>query len=181
MPMPVSLPQIDDCVGDVPDVDWEAIAATLTRYVRRRTGRADLADDVVQETLSRLVQQSRERRLVSVYALGFRIAANLLVDHHRHDRRYAAEPAEEPASEAPLPDRVIAGQQALSILSDALTAMPPLRRDVVVRRRLHGQSCAAIARDLELSLKAVERHITRGLADLHRALAMAGDRRSADR
>lgn len=179
--MPVSLPQIDEGVGIVPGEDWEAIAATLARYVRARTNRIDLVDDVVQETLSRLVQQSRQQRLVSVYALGFRIAANLLVDHHRRDSRYAAEPEQEPVSEAPLPDRVIAGRQELSLLSHALAAMPPLRREVLVRRRLRGESCAAIARDLELSLKAVEKHITRGLADLHDAFAVTGRAGSAGR
>ena len=59
------------------------------------------------------------------------------------------------------------------MLQQALATMPPLRRDVLVRRRLQGQSCAAIARELGLSPKAVEKHITRGLADLHKA--MGGD------
>ena len=116
------------------------------------------------------VDKSRLQKLVSIYALGFRIAANLLVDHHRRDSRYVAEREEEPASQAPLPDRVLVGRQELAILNDALAAMPPLRRDVLVRRRLQGQSCAAIARDLGLSPKAVEKHITRGLADLHKAM-----------
>ena len=74
------------------------------------------------------------------------------------------------ASQAPLPDRVLAGRQELELLKGALAVMPPLRRDVLVRRRLQGQSCAAIARDLGLSPKAVEKHITRGLADLHKAM-----------
>ncbi|ATY31078.1 RNA polymerase subunit sigma-70 [Sphingomonas psychrotolerans] len=156
--------------GAVPE-DWEAIGAAIGRYVRGRTRRSDLVEEVVQETLSRLVEQSRQKTLVSIYALGFRIAANLLVDHHRRDRRYLNGPEMEQVSEAPLPDRIIAGRQELSVLIDALAAMPPLRREVVVRRRLRGESCAAIARDLELSLKAVEKHITRGLADLHRAMA----------
>jgi len=168
--VPASLLQIDD-QPDAPPEDWEAITAALSRYVRARTSRSDQVEDVVQETLSRLVEQSRQKTLVSIYALGFRIAANLLVDHHRRDRRYSDEPVTEQASEAPLPDRVIAGRQELSALTDALAAMPPLRREVVVRRRLRGESCAAIARDLEMSLKAVEKHITRGLADLHRAMA----------
>jgi RNA polymerase sigma factor (sigma-70 family) len=168
---PVSLPLIDDRADAPPEEDWPALASALTRYVRGRTTRIDLVEDVVQETLSRLVQQCRDRRPVSVYALGFRIAANLLVDHHRRDRRYAGEPEEQQPSDSPLPDRVVAGRQELSALSVALAAMPPLRREVIVRRRLHGQSCAAIASDLELSLKAVEKHITRGLADLHHALA----------
>ncbi|MEG8012994.1 RNA polymerase sigma factor [Sphingomonas sp. 22R3R2A-7] len=167
--MPATLHQIDTRAG-APEEDWRAIAATLSRYVRARTNRTDVVEDVVQETLSRLVHQSRVQQLVSVYALGFRIAANLLVDHHRRDSRYAAEPAEEPASQVPLPDRVLVGRQEVAILEDALAAMPPLRRDVLVRRRLQGHSCASIARDLGLSPKAVEKHITRGLADLHKAM-----------
>ncbi len=173
--MPATLHQIETRAG-APAEDWRAIAATLSRYVRSRTNRADVVEDVVQETLSRLVHQSRVQTLVSVYALGFRIAANLLVDHHRRDSRYVAEHEEEPASQAPLPDRVLAGRQEVAILQEALAAMPPLRRDVLVRRRLQGQSCAAIARDLGLSPKAVEKHITRGLADLHKA--MPGDARA---
>ena len=165
------LPLTDDRADAVPDEDWGKVASTLTRYVRARTSRADLVEDVVQETLSRLVRQCRDQRPVSVFALGFRIAANLLIDHSRRDRRYAGEPEEQQASDAPLPDQVVEGRQELSALSAALAAMPPLRREVIVRRRLHGESCAAIARDLELSLKAVEKHITRGLADLRQALA----------
>jgi len=167
--MPATLHQIETPTGTPPE-DWRTIGATLNRYVRARTSRTDVVEDVVQETLSRLVQQSRVQHLVSVYALGFRIAANLLIDHHRRDSRYAAEPAVEPASQAPLPDRVLVGRQEVAILKEALAAMPPLRRDVLVRRRLQGQSCAAIARDLGLSPKAVEKHITRGLADLHKAM-----------
>ena len=169
-PMPVSLPQLRDADTGHED-DWEAVAGAIGRYVRARTNRADYVEDVVQETLSRLVQQSRQQKIVSIYALGFRIASNLLVDHHRRDRRYVAEVEEEQISEMPLPDRVVAGRQELSALAGAIAAMPPLRREVIVRRRLQEQSCAAIARDLQISLKAVEKHITRGLADLQRALA----------
>ncbi|RZT53154.1 RNA polymerase sigma-70 factor (ECF subfamily) [Sphingomonas sp. BK036] len=171
--MPAVLHQIENRAGDAPAEDWRAIAATLRRYVRGRTSRTDVVEDVVQETLSRLVQQGRVQKLLSVYALGFRIAANLLIDHHRRDSRYVAESGEETASLAPSPHRVLAGRQEVAILKEALAAMPPLRRDVLVRRRLHGQSCAAIAKELGLSAKAVEKHITRGLANLHKA--MPGD------
>ncbi|MEZ0496691.1 RNA polymerase sigma factor [Sphingomonas sp. IW22] len=169
--MPLSLPRIADCPPH-PEEDWEAVAAALGRYVRARTNRPDLAEDVVQETLARLVQQCHEQTVVSVYALGFRIASNLLVDHHRRERRYSNEDEQELiCDDAPLPDRVVAARQELSVLKEALAVMPPLRREVIIRRRLQGQSCAAIARDLQLSLKAVEKHITRGLADLHQALS----------
>lgn len=172
--MPAPLHQIESHADEAAAEDWRAISATLSRYVRARTDRSDVVEDVVQETLSRLVHQCRIRTLVSVYALGFRIAANLVIDHHRRDRRYVAEREEEPTSQMPLPDRILAGRQELAILRDALAAMPPLRRDVLVRRRLQGQSCAVIARELGLNPKAVEKHITRGLADLHKAMAGRG-------
>ncbi|HQS96366.1 MAG: hypothetical protein B7X90_02805 [Novosphingobium sp. 17-62-19] len=169
--MPQLLPLSEDALPCAPDEDWADLAETIARYVRSRTSRMDLVEDVVQETLSRLVTQKQQQKIVSIYALGFRIAANLLVDHHRRDRRYVGEIEEDQASDAPLPDTVVAGRQELNVLAGALAAMPPLRREVIVRRRLHEQSCATIARDLQISLKAVEKHITRGLADLQRALA----------
>lgn len=47
--------------------------------------------------------------------------------------------------------------------------MPRLRREVIVRRRVLNQSCEAIAAELDLSLKAVEKHVTRGPMDLKKA------------
>jgi hypothetical protein len=40
--------------------------------------------------------------------------------------------------------------------------------------RLHQESCRAIGEDLGISAKAVEKHITRGMIDLRRALDHAG-------
>jgi RNA polymerase sigma-70 factor (ECF subfamily) len=54
--------------------------------------------------------------------------------------------------------------------------MPPLRREVLIRRRLNQESCRAIGEDLSMSAKAVEKHITRGLLDLRAALERAGVR-----
>jgi RNA polymerase sigma-70 factor (ECF subfamily) len=179
--MPVLLPQTDQPAGECPDEGWGTVSKVLTRYVRARTSNPNMVEDVVQETVTRLIHHARTQKPVSIYALGFRIAANLLVDQHRQQKRYASEPEAEPVSQAPLPDRVIAGRQELTILSEALAAMPPLRREVIVRRRLNGQSCAAIARDLDLSLKAVEKHITRGLADLQKAIAAGRGTEGADR
>lgn len=173
--MPVLLPQIDQSPSELPEQEWDKVSSVLARYVRARTRNPAMVEDVVQETLTRLIQQLQVQKPVSIFALGFRIAGNLLVDHHRQEKRFTEEPEQELVSPAPLPDRVISGRQELVVLSEALAAMPPLRREVVVRRRLNGQSCAAIAKDLDLSLKAVEKHITRGLADLHKAIVLSRD------
>lgn len=167
--MPLALRQVEPDAAVAPEEDWRLIAAALTNYVRKRTHRPDVVEDVVQETVLRLINYRRKGPLVSVYALAFRIAGNLVIDRFRTERRYAAEATEEPASPTALQDRVLAGRQELALLMQALHAMPPLRREVIIRRRLHGQSCATIAKDLDLTPKAVEKHITRGLVDLNKA------------
>ena len=167
--MPLPLRQVEPDMAVAPEEDWRMITSALTSYVRKRTARSDVVEDVVQETVLRLIDHRNKGPLVSVYALAFRIAGNLVIDRFRVERRYAAEAAEEPASLAALPDRVLAGRQELDLLMRALQAMPALRREVIIRRRLHGQSCATIARDLDLNPKAVEKHITRGLVDLNKA------------
>jgi len=167
--MPLALRQVEPAAVAAPEEDWRLIASALTSYVRKRTHRTDVVEDVVQETVLRLIDYRDKGPLVSIYALAFRIAGNLLVDRFRTERRYAAEAAEEPASPTALPDRVLAGRQELALLIQALQTIPPLRREVIIRRRLHGQSCATIAKDLDLNPKAVEKHITRSLVDLNKA------------
>jgi len=104
--------------------DWVAIRRAVARYVQHRAGRGDVADDIAQEVLARLMQLAETEQIGSIMALAFR--------------------------------------------------MPPLRREVLVRRRLHQQGCREIADALSLTPKAVEKHITRGLADLRRAMTRAG-------
>lgn len=167
--MPIAVRQIEPETAVAPEEDWRLIASALTRYVRKRTHRPDVVEDVVQETVLRLMDYRDKGPLVSVYALAFRIAGNLVIDRFRTERRYAAEAVEEPVSPTALPDRVLASRQELALLMQTLQAMPPLRREVIIRRRLHGQSCATIAKDLDLNPKAVEKHITRGLVDLNKS------------
>jgi len=168
---------------DIPDqepspANWKAVAEAVRRFARRRGGGAHLAEDIAQETLLRLVDYGRRSQIDSVYALAFRIAENLMLEHHRRARREAAtELTPELACAAPSPERVVEGREAVRALTDALARMPKLRREVIVRRRVMHQSCEAIAHDLNLSVKAVEKHVTRGLADLKNAAEAAQSRR----
>ncbi|MCJ2184458.1 hypothetical protein MTR62_17425 [Novosphingobium sp. 1949] len=113
-----------------------------------------------------------------MFALAFRIAGNLLVDHARLESRSGAGldagSAVEPVCEAPSLDRILDPQKAFEVFQRCLNRMPPLRREVLVRRRLHQESCRSIGAELALSSKAVEKHITRALVDLRRAMDRAG-------
>ncbi|CDO36043.1 RNA polymerase sigma factor [Novosphingobium sp. KN65.2] len=154
--------------------DWGHVQTGLIRYLRARAVRADVAEDIAQETLIRLISVSRKQAVASVFALGFRIADNLLVDLYRAERRLTDAPGDDMRSEAPSLDRVLDSRRAYAVFQQCLDRMPPLRREVIVRRRMRQESCRAIGEALSLSIKAVEKHITRGLLDLRRAMEKAG-------
>jgi RNA polymerase sigma-70 factor (ECF subfamily) len=158
----------------LPGHDWDAIQMALKRYLRGRGARHDIADDVAQETLARLIELACTQQIASVFSLAFRIADNLLVDLHRRDSRLAAEMHEDVQSDEPSLNRILDSRHAIDVFTRCLEKMPPLRREVLLRRRLNRESCRAIGEDLELSAKAVEKHITRGMVDLRKALEQAG-------
>ena len=149
---------------------WAPVRDLVRRFVLRRLGRSDLADDIAQDTLLRMVEYERRAQIDSPFALGLRIAENLVNEHYRRERRWAgAELSESLPSPGPSAERVVEGREAVETLTAALRKMPPLRSDIILRRRVRHQSCAAIADELGLSVKAVEKHVTRGLLDLNAA------------
>lgn len=156
------------------DRDWDAIHAAILRFVRGRGARPDIAEDVAQETLARLIDILRAEQVGSIFALAFRIADNLLVDFYRRDSRLSDEVDDDWQSEEPSLDRVLDSRRAIDVFNRCLGRMPPLRREVLIRRRLNQESCRAIGEDLSMSAKAVEKHITRGMIDLRKALQKAG-------
>ncbi|MCC8536013.1 RNA polymerase sigma factor [Xanthomonas axonopodis pv. poinsettiicola] len=144
----------------------------LHRFLLRRTGDWSLAEDLVQETLLRLVVYARDHVVTDMAALARSIALNLLNDHLRRRQRQRTEPiSDEVASPAPGVEEAAMQRQRVEAFARALQGMPPLRREVFVRSRLRGQSYADIAAALGLSEGAVEKHVSRGLRWLQDTVA----------
>ena len=161
--------KLDAC--DLESSIWQDTSTAVYRYALRRTGRHDLADEIAQDTVVRLIEYHQRQPIRNVMALAFTVAANLISDHARSERRFATVEIDETVScAAVLPDRHAEDRQHLEIFRAALRRMPKKRREVIIRRRIYPQSCATISDELAISVKAVEKHITRGLLDLHRAL-----------
>ena len=150
-------------------------------FIVRRTRDPAAADDLVQETLLRLVTYERARTVVDRAALGYRIALNLVRDHFRlRNRRAVEELDDDLPCEAPAPEQILMHRQKVEVFGKALDAMPPLRRDVFIRRRLYGHSTRQVAAELKMNESAVEKHVVRALEQLHREMAKA-ERRTGGR
>ena len=153
-----------------------ALTQALRGFVQGRLGRHHAeSDDLVQETFVRLLGYQASSRVNDVKALCFTIARNLLLDHHRAEKRAAHVELDE-AIVCPLPtaERILAYRRAVEIMIRALEAMPPLRREIFLRKRLDGCTTAEIGASLDMSLGAVEKHVVRAFADLRVALAKRG-------
>jgi RNA polymerase sigma factor (sigma-70 family) len=156
-------------------VPGAALTEALRGFVRGRLGDHPDGDDVVQETYARLFSYQERAAVGNLKGLCFAIARNLMLDLHRGERRGAAVPLdEEIVCPQPTPERVVAYRRAVAILAGALERMPPLRREVFLRRRLDGLATAEIADALGMSLAAVEKHVVRAFRDLRDALGRRG-------
>lgn len=152
----------------------------LYQFIVRRTRDPATAEDLVQETFERLLAYEEARTIVDRAALGYRIALNLVRDHFRRASRRPAQALDEDMPcQAPAPEQILMHRQKVEVFGKALNAMPPLRRDVFIRRRLHGHSPRQIAEDLRLSEASVEKHVARALEQLHREIAKA-ERRAGE-
>jgi RNA polymerase sigma-70 factor (ECF subfamily) len=154
----------------------------LYQFIVRRTRDPAAADDLVQETFARLLTYERAKTITNRAALGYSIALNLVRDHFRSRKRRPVEALNDDIPcEAPAPEQILMHRQKVEVFGKALDVMPPLRRDVFIRRRLHGQTCRQIAADLSMNEAAVEKHVVRALEHLHREIAKAERRRAGQR
>ena len=151
----------------------------LPMYFRRlrmlllRRGRTrEEAEDLIQDAFLKM-QEYCERGGQVRQPEGFlvrtvlRLAANARRDAHRN--LYCEEPVENLTlivDTTPTPDEVLAGDQCLERMRDALDAVSRRTRDVLFMQRLDGLSYAQIAQRLGVSISAVEKHIATALAIL---------------
>ncbi|WP_053425842.1 sigma-70 family RNA polymerase sigma factor [Rheinheimera sp. KL1] len=137
----------------------------LVRYLQRNASSADAAD-IFQESIVRVLEQAKHRPILNPLAYAFTVARHMLM---RLKPAQTEEPDLQPCQSAN-PEEMASMQQTVDLLSQALSAMPPLRRQVFVLLRMEGKSRSEIAALLQISEDAVSKHVSRALADIQRLL-----------
>ena len=147
----------------------------IRRYLARRLHCEHTAADLTQEAFLRLLRRRGEAVLEKPRAYLYRIAANVLTDHHR---RMAAQPArsddialERAASDAPGQDRVVLAREKLARLRAAVDSLPARQREVFILHKYDGLSYAEIAAQLRISKNTVMVHMMKALAHCRDAMA----------
>jgi RNA polymerase sigma-70 factor (ECF subfamily) len=142
---------------------------SLIKFLRRRLSIAEDANDVAQEAYIRMLKYEGSTEVKSASAMLFRSAVNVANDHgraaqtRRHSKHFQVDDFEL-ESGLPSAERTVAAEQDLDRLLDVIEGLPPKCRQVFLLSRARGMTYPEIARHCGISVKMVEKQISRALA-----------------
>lgn len=141
----------------------------LVQFLRQRTVTEQDAEDAAQESLARLLRYRESEPDSAWKPLLFRIATNVANDHLRQtqsQRRKAHVSLEDQEldSNEPTPEQRLADQRQLELVLAAIRDLPDKCRHVFLLSRFHDMSNQAIAVRCGISVRMVEKQITKALA-----------------
>ena len=163
------------------DEDWRAGVGALYRaradhligHFASRSADRETARDVVHEAFARLASLSLARRLTVVRpdAFLYRICVNLLRDRGRAlqtRETHRVREADDGAVHSPFAE--LEHRDTLRRLEAVMLRLPPKTREIFLAKRLDGMTHAEIAARTGLSVKGVEKHMSKAIAAVDRAM-----------
>lgn len=157
---------------DEPGPDrFRDLRGALVAWFRRRVSDPSEAEDLAQESFLRISQRARPDSLLHFEAYLFRTARSVLADRHRRravrraDAHFGLDGQLEPIDGTDALRTLLAREQ-LQRVSTVLTNLPERTRLVFVLSRFEGLRYAEIAKRLNISVSAVQKHMLRAIEAL---------------
>jgi len=138
--------------------------AQVRNYVLYRSGNADVATDIAQETFLKVWEKQKSVQPEKVKGLLFKIAGDLFVSHYRREQRsfqFFNHFVFDENGESP--EEIYAFEQLKGKYEKALDKMPEKQRTVFLLSRAENLKYKEIAGMLDISVKAVEKRMTAAL------------------
>lgn len=149
----------------------------LFRYMRRRTGDPDTAADLTQETFSRMMVYRDAAHIADRWLLMYRIANNLVLEYqragyrHRASRHVSLDDVEPLSANDPPVEEIVDARIAVELLfKHTIAELPPKCRQAFRLSRVEGLTYPQVAARMGISVKMVEKHITRALQSCRAAV-----------
>jgi RNA polymerase sigma-70 factor (ECF subfamily) len=151
------------------------LESTLMQYLRHNWRDRSGVDDLLQDVYIRVFEAAQTQIPEKTKPFVFTTARNLLISRVREQQIVPIEAvadldALDVAIDMPGPDRSAIARDELRRLQDAIEALPPRYRDVVILRRIENLSRREIAVRLNLSEPTVSVYLSEGMTALADAL-----------
>jgi RNA polymerase sigma factor (sigma-70 family) len=156
---------------------YKAESQGLVRLVTRRIGNPDDSRDVVQDVFVRLARLGDwTGKIERPQAYARRIAANIVRDRAKRAVRRSASlhlVADEEMLAGPDPVDQLESRDLLRRLEGAMLRLRPKTREIFMAHRVEGLTYAEIAQRTGLSVKGVEKQMSKALQQLDRLVGGA--------
>jgi len=149
-------------------VEVQPHEAALRAYLRAQFPLLQDADDIIQETYTRLLREKDAGRIRHTRAFMFTAARNVALDFFRRRRTAGADAITHPGAadvveERPDAAEALSQRQELDLLAEAVRILPERCRQVIMLRYLKGCSYKEIATLLDVSPETVKTHMAKGV------------------
>ncbi len=153
--------------------------ASLKAYLRGAFPSVRDIDDVVQESYLRIWRARLAGSVASARGFLFCAARHLAIDFLRRDRRSPLISLGDPTHQDVIDERPDAfahasTQEKTALLAEALNALPPRQRQIMILCKLQSKSHREVAAAFGLSEKTVTEHVYRGVQRLGTELQHRG-------
>lgn len=139
----------------------------LYNHLLSKTGDPDLSKDLVQETYLRAADKRDLATIRNLPSYLFRIANNLLIDHHRRQTVRKTDTDTDRLDtcrdESGGPEVQAGAIMTLERIRASLATMPKLTQDVFILCRVAGKTHKETARYLRISTSSVQKHLASAL------------------
>lgn len=140
----------------------------LKRFLGRFCSRSEDIDDIAQEAFLRAIDVEAGQEVRSPKAYLFRVARNIALRDLSKKSRQLTDYLEEALDDTPLGreascEEELIAQQKLAHCCEAIADLPEQCRRVFLLRKVYAYSHKDIASQLGISVRTVEKHITKGI------------------
>ncbi|MDH5835346.1 RNA polymerase sigma factor [Luteimonas kalidii] len=153
----------------------------LLKFLRTRLPTEEDAQDAVQESLIRMIRYRDSEPPEAWKRLLYRIGVNVANDQHRYARSHHAaahvtvdDALGATSTDEPTHDEHLAQQEELAAAIEIILTLPPRCQEIFLLNRVEGMTYVQVAETCGISLKAVEKHMTRALTALRAQLGKRG-------
>lgn len=148
---------------------------SLVRFLTKRTGSREDADDIAQEAYLRVLSVKRTEPIDALPRYVWRSALNLVADHGRRtstQARYAHKVCPN-LKVVPSAEAEACAEEELHVIADAIAELPPRCRHAFSLRVLQGLPFDEVGREMKISARMAKIYVARTLAYLQHRLEAA--------
>jgi RNA polymerase sigma factor (sigma-70 family) len=145
----------------------------LVSLLRRKLGNIDNADDLAQDTFTRILTARDTASIREPRAYLTTVATRLMAQYFRRlalERAYLDALAALPEETAPSPETRMLVVEALTAVSRVLDGLAPRVRDIFLLSQLDGLSYAEIGAQFDMSVNAVQKSMIRAFQHCYAAV-----------